>query len=61
MKKPSLKPLSERQHYDRYADTYPHVQTPAGPLKATYPLLLFVGGEESPCRLGARARYVILN
>lgn len=61
MKKPANRPASERQQLSRYVDTFPAVATPQGPLKANFPLLLFVGGYSSPCLLPAKNRFIHLN
>jgi hypothetical protein len=54
MKKPQKKPAAERQRLERYIDTFPDVPAPLGPITATFAVLLFVGGHESPCLLPAK-------
>jgi hypothetical protein len=61
MKKPQKTPANERQLLSRYVDTFPAVATPRGPLEASFSVLLFVGGRESPCLLPAKNRFVHLN
>lgn len=61
MKKPKLKPASERQAIGRYVETFPDVPAPQGPLRAKFSVLLFVGGVESPCLMPGKHRFVHLN